>query len=45
MSKDEEQADSYIIFAQANLWKSPNASNELGYYVDSLMRNYRYDSP
>ena len=35
----------YIIFAQANVWKSPNASNELGYYINKLMSCYKYDGP
>ena len=34
--------DTYIICGQANLWKSPNASNELGLYLNRLLNNYRY---
>ena len=40
---EDDLADTYIIFAQANTWKSPNASHELAYYVDNLMRNYKYN--
>ena len=37
--------NSYIIFAQANVWKSPNACHELGYYINKLMSCYKYDGP
>ena len=40
---EDDLADTYIIFAQANTWKSPNASHELAYYVDNLMRNYKLE--
>ena len=46
MRKMEDLEDkTYIIFAQANLWRSPNASNELGYYINKLMSCYKYDGP
>ena len=41
---NEVEDKSYIIFGQTNLWKSPNASNELGYYINKLMSHYKYDS-
>ena len=37
-----ESAKPYILFAQCNLWKSPNASTELGMYLNKSLSHYRY---
>ena len=42
---EDLEDNSYVIFAQANVWKSPNACNELGYYINKLMSCYKYDGP
>ena len=42
---EDIEDNSYVIFAQANVWKSPNACNELGYYINKLMSCYKYDGP
>ena len=34
--------DPYVLFTQCNLWKSPNASTELGLYLNKAMTYYRY---
>ena len=34
--------ETYVLFAQCNLWKSPNASTELGLYLNKAMSHYRY---
>ena len=40
----DESDNYYIYFAQANLWKSSNASHELGLYLNKVMKSYRYFS-
>ena len=35
-------SDPYILFAQCNLWRSPNASTELGLYLNKAMSHYTY---
>ena len=39
---DMGQFEQYIYFAQANLWKSNNASNELGLFINKVLKYYRY---
>ena len=38
----EDRFIQYIYFAQANLWKSNNASNELGLFLNNVLKHYRY---
>ena len=44
MTEIDDDQQSYIIFAQINVNKSPMACNELGMYLDKLMKSYRYDN-
>ena len=43
-NKGGNSPSSFIYFKQVNLWKSANASNELGLYLNKVMKSYRYIS-
>ena len=45
MTSIKDDIDSYIVFIQANTWKSHHATNELGQHIDVMMQNYKYDGP
>ena len=41
-NKNSNSSKSYIYFGQANLMKSPNATSELGLWINSVMSNFKY---
>ena len=40
----QKEDNSYIYFGQANLMKSPNATTELVLFINSVMKNFKYEN-